>query len=86
MARNPHYFSQLAHVEVLTTDLDKSVQFFADVVGMDITGRELMRLQGVTIEGTNVIDLNLNQVSAGFLYISIEKADGVFYTKIIVTK
>ncbi len=40
MARNPHYFSQLAHIEVLTTDLDKSVGFFRDVVGMDETGRE----------------------------------------------
>ena len=38
MARNPHYFSQLAHIEVLTTDLEKSVHFFADVVGMDIGG------------------------------------------------
>ena len=40
MAKNPHYFSQLAHVEVLTTDLAKSVEFFRDVVGMDETGRE----------------------------------------------
>jgi catechol 2,3-dioxygenase len=40
MARNPHFLSQLAHVEVLTTDLDKSIEFFRDVVGMDETGRE----------------------------------------------
>jgi catechol 2,3-dioxygenase len=40
VAKNPHYFSQLAHVEVLTTDLDKSVHFFRDIVGMDETGRE----------------------------------------------
>lgn len=40
MAKNPHYFSQMAHVEVLTTDLEKSVHFFGDVVGMDITGKE----------------------------------------------
>lgn len=39
MAKNPHYFSHLAHVEVLTTDLSLSVQFFRDVVGMDETGR-----------------------------------------------
>ena len=40
MARNPHYLSQLAHVEVLTKDLDKSVEFFRDIVGMDETGRQ----------------------------------------------
>lgn len=40
MARNPHYFSQLAHVEVLTTDLEKSVEFFRDVTGMDETDRD----------------------------------------------
>ena len=68
----------------ITFDSDAEGEFTLHAI--DITGRELMRLQGVTIEGTNVIDLNLNQVSAGFLYISIEKADGVFYTKIIVTK
>ncbi|WP_177226021.1 VOC family protein, partial [Arsenicibacter rosenii] len=40
MPKNPHYFSHLAHIEVLTADLDKSVEFFRDVVGMDETGRE----------------------------------------------
>ncbi|MFY7908037.1 MAG: VOC family protein [Emticicia sp.] len=30
----------MAHVEVLTTDLNKSVEFFRDVVGMDETGRK----------------------------------------------
>ena len=40
MARNPHYFSQMAHIEVLTTDLEKSVKFFTDIVGLDETGRE----------------------------------------------
>ena len=30
----------MAHVEVLTTNLEKSVNFFRDVVGMDETGRE----------------------------------------------
>ena len=39
MAKNPHYFSQLAHIEVLTENLDTSVEFFRDVVGMDETGR-----------------------------------------------
>lgn len=40
MARNPHYFSQLAHIEVLTTNLEASVKFFTDIVGLDETGRE----------------------------------------------
>ena len=40
MARNPHYLSQMAHIEVLTTDLDASVKFFTDIVGLDETGRE----------------------------------------------
>lgn len=40
MARNPHYFSQLAHIEILTTDLDLSVNFFRDITGMDETGRQ----------------------------------------------
>ncbi|QXD15414.1 VOC family protein [Rhodocaloribacter litoris] len=38
MARNPHFFSQLAHVEVLTTDLKASVAFFEEIVGLDVTG------------------------------------------------
>lgn len=40
MARNPHYFSQLAHIEVLSTDLEASVRFFTEIAGMDETGRE----------------------------------------------
>ena len=40
MARNPHYLSQLAHIEILTLDLEKSVKFFLDIVGLDETGRE----------------------------------------------
>lgn len=40
MAKNPHYFSQLAHIEVLTTDLEGSVKFFTDLAGMDVTNRE----------------------------------------------
>jgi catechol 2,3-dioxygenase len=40
MARNPHYLSQMAHIEVYTTKLDESVKFFTDIVGLDETGRE----------------------------------------------
>ncbi len=40
MARNPHYFSQLAHIEVLTTKLDESVKFFTEIFGLDVTGKE----------------------------------------------
>ncbi|MDZ7899202.1 MAG: VOC family protein [Arcicella sp.] len=40
MAKNPHFLSQMAHVEVLTTDLAKSVEFFRDVVGLDETGTD----------------------------------------------
>ena len=40
MARNPHYLSQMAHIEVYTTNLEASTQFFTDVIGMDETGRD----------------------------------------------
>lgn len=40
MARNPHYLSQLAHIEILSPDLEKSVDFFTNVVGLDETGRD----------------------------------------------
>ena len=40
MAKNPHYFSQLAYVELLSTNLEKTVQFYTDIVGMDETGRD----------------------------------------------
>ncbi len=40
MAKNPHYISQLAHVEVYTTDLEASVKFFTDLIGLDETGRD----------------------------------------------
>ena len=52
MAKNPHYFSQLAHIEVLTENLDKSVEFFRDVVGMDETARS-------RIDSKFSFDLNL---------------------------
>jgi catechol 2,3-dioxygenase len=40
MARNPHYFSQLAHIELLTTDLSATVDFFTEIVALDVTGRD----------------------------------------------
>ncbi len=40
MARNPHYFSQLAHIELLTTSLSETVDFFSDIVGLDLIDRE----------------------------------------------
>ncbi len=40
MARNPHYLSQLSHIEIYSTDLDASVQFFNDIIGMDVTARD----------------------------------------------
>jgi len=40
MAKNPHYLSQMAHQELLSTDLEKSVHFYSEIVGMDITGRD----------------------------------------------
>ena len=40
MAKNPHYLSQLAYVELLSTNLDETVRFYTDVVGMDETGRD----------------------------------------------
>ena len=40
MARNPHYLSQLAHLEIVSPDLDASVRFFTDIAGLDETGRD----------------------------------------------
>ena len=40
MARNPHYLSQLAHIEIYSPDIEKSVDFFTNVVGLDETGRD----------------------------------------------
>jgi catechol 2,3-dioxygenase-like lactoylglutathione lyase family enzyme len=35
MARNPHYFSQLAHIEIYATNIEASINFFTDIVGLD---------------------------------------------------
>jgi catechol 2,3-dioxygenase len=40
MAKNPHYLSQLAYVELLSTNLAETVRFYTDIVGMDETGRD----------------------------------------------
>ena len=40
MPRNPHYLSQLAHLEIVSPDLDASVRFFSDIAGLDETGRD----------------------------------------------
>ena len=40
MAKNPHYLSQMAHVELLSTNLNETVRFYTDVVGMDETARD----------------------------------------------
>ena len=39
MAKNPHFLSQMAHVELLTINLEKTIEFYTDIVGMDITAR-----------------------------------------------
>lgn len=40
MAKNPHYLSQLAYVELLSTNLEETVRFYTDIVGMDKTGED----------------------------------------------
>jgi catechol 2,3-dioxygenase len=40
MAKNPHYFSQLAYIELLSTNLEETVRFYTDIVGMDQTGKD----------------------------------------------
>ena len=40
MAKNPHYLSQMAHMELLSTNLEETVKFYTKIVGMDVTGRE----------------------------------------------
>ena len=40
MAKNPHYLSQMAHIELLSTNLDETVRFYKEIVGMDETGRD----------------------------------------------
>jgi catechol 2,3-dioxygenase len=40
MPKNPHYLSQLAYVELLSTNLEETLRFYTDIVGMDMTGRD----------------------------------------------
>ena len=40
MAKNPHYLSQMAHVELLSTNLEETTRFYTEMVGMDLTGRD----------------------------------------------
>src|SRR5689334_7059142 len=40
MARRPHYLSQLAHLELISPDVDASVRFFTEIAGLDETGRD----------------------------------------------
>jgi catechol 2,3-dioxygenase len=40
MARNPHYLSQLSHIEIYSTNLEETVQFFVDIIGLDVTARD----------------------------------------------
>lgn len=40
MARNPHYLSQLSHIEIFSTNLEESVQFFTEIIGLDVTARD----------------------------------------------
>lgn len=40
MAKNPHYLSQLGHIEIYSPDVEKSVHFLRDIVGLDETGRD----------------------------------------------
>ncbi|MGZ8558698.1 MAG: hypothetical protein ACXWWC_10205 [Chitinophagaceae bacterium] len=40
MAKNPHYLSQLAHVELLSTNKEETVRFYTDIVGLDKTGED----------------------------------------------
>lgn len=40
MARNPHYLSQLSHIEIYSTNSTETVQFFTDIIGMDVTATD----------------------------------------------
>lgn len=40
MARNPHYLSQLSHIEIYSTNRTETVQFFTDIIGMDVTATD----------------------------------------------
>lgn len=40
MAKNPHYLSQMAHLELYSPVVDETVAFLTDIVGLDETGRD----------------------------------------------
>jgi catechol 2,3-dioxygenase len=40
MARNPHYFSQLAHIELYSPDVEATVKFCTDLVGLEVSDRD----------------------------------------------
>ena len=40
MAKNPHYLSQLAHIELFSPKVEETIAFLTDVVGLDETGRD----------------------------------------------
>jgi catechol 2,3-dioxygenase len=40
MAKNPHYLSQLSHIEIYSTNLEETVQFLVNILGMDETARD----------------------------------------------
>ena len=40
MAKNPHFISQMAHVELFSPKVDETVHFLTEIVGLDETGRD----------------------------------------------
>jgi len=40
MAKNPHYLSQMSHVELFSTNMEETVRFYTEIVGMDITATD----------------------------------------------
>ena len=40
MAKNPHYISQLGHIELYSPKVDESVKFFKEVIGLEESGRD----------------------------------------------
>ncbi len=40
MARNPHYISQLAHIELYSPKVEETVKFLTEIAGLDETGRD----------------------------------------------
>ena len=49
MAKNPHYLSQLAYVELLSTNLAETVRFYTEIVGMDVSYNELIKAKETII-------------------------------------